>query len=228
MARKPARNNIPDAIVDAALALAAERPWEEVRLTDIAQKAGVSLSDLRAAYDGKLDILAAFTRRIDQAVLDNIDPDLDVEPLHDRLFDVLMSRFDALNPYREAVRSIVAAFERRPGDLMSWNPVAVRSMTWMLEAAGIDTGGRLAGVAAQGLAVAFARTVRVWLKDEDEGMARTMVELDRRLSEGERWMRRLDWLCSIADAVGRMRRGRKRRRRDADDYMEELDEGAGI
>ena len=100
-------------------------------------------------------------------------------------------------------------------------------VTRMLEAAGIDTSGRLGMVGAQGLAVAFGRTLRVWLKDDDPGMARTMVELDRRLTEGGRWMRRLEGLASFADAIDRVRRGRRRAR-----YEREPDEdeeyGAGI
>jgi len=217
-----------DAIVDAALALAAERPWEDVRLSDIAAEAGVSLAGLRASFDGKMDILAAFVRRIDQAVLDRLDPELTDEPPRERLFDVLMTRFDVLTPHKDAVRSIVKSFERRPGDLISWNPIAVRSMTWMLEAAGIDTGGRLAMVGSQGLAVVFARTLRVWLKDDDPGMARTMVELDRRLTEGSRWMRRLEGLSSFAGAMERMRRGRRRRRRERYDEDEQEVAGSGI
>ncbi|MCT8971956.1 TetR/AcrR family transcriptional regulator [Microbaculum marinisediminis] len=219
----------PDDIVDAALGLAAEQPWDEVRLTDIAARAGVSLSALRAAFDGKIAILAAFIRRIDQAVLDALDPELSDEPARERLFDVLMTRFDALMPYKEAVRSIAGSFERRPGDLIAMNPIAVRSMVWMLEAAGIDTSGRLGMVGAQGLAVAFGRTLRVWLKDDDPGMARTMVELDRRLTEGGRWMRRLEGLASFADAIDRVRRGRRRRRRRYDADPEPGEEyGGGI
>jgi hypothetical protein len=105
-------------------------------------------------------------------------------------------------------------------------------MVWMLEAAGIDSSGRLGMVGAQGLAVVFARTLRVWLKDDDPGMARTMVELDRRLTEGGRWMRRLEGLASFADAMDRMRRGRRgRRRREAspEDMAEDMEDvGSGI
>lgn len=216
-----------DKVVDTALALAAEQAWDDVRLNDIAARSGMSLSELRAQFDGKLEILAAFSRRIDRAVLDGLDPDLEGEPPAERLFDVLMSRFDALLPHREAVASIARSFQKRPGELIAWNPVAVRSMTWMLEAAGLDTGGRLGRIGAQGLAIVFARTLRVWLRDDDPGMARTMVELDRRLAEGGRWMRRLESLASLADAVGRARRGR-RGRRSGREATEGKDEGSGI
>ncbi len=135
MARKASKSKSPrtheDAIIDAALALAAEQPWDQVRLGDIAVRADISLSDLRAAFDGKFDILAAFVRRTDQAVLDRLDPEIADEPPRERLFDVLMTRFDALLPHKEAVRSIVRSFERRPGDLISWNPIGVRSMVWI-------------------------------------------------------------------------------------------------
>jgi len=220
----------PDAIVDAALALAAEQPWDAVRLADIAARAGVSLSALRAAFDGKAAIVAAFMRRIDEAVLDALDPELADEPERERLFDVLMSRFDALMAYKEAVRSIAKSYGRRPGDLIAMNPVAVRSMVWMLEAAGIDTSGRLGMVGAQGLAVVFGRTLRVWLKDDDPGMARTMVELDRRLTEGGRWMRRLEGIAGFADAMDRVRRGRKRKRyeRESEDAGDDEEGGGGI
>lgn len=223
-ARKAAASKLPDVILDAALALAAEQPWESVRLSDIAERAGVTLSDLRGVYDGKTDILAAFSRRIDRAVLDNLDPDVAGEPARERLFDVLMTRFDMLMPYREAVRSIIKSVEARPGDLIAWNPVAVRSMTWMLEAAGGRTDGRIGAIAAQGLAIAFGRTLRVWLRDEDEGMARTMVALDRALSDGERWLRRLDSLGNIATGLRRMRQMRRSRRRYRDRYRERYDE----
>ncbi len=97
--------------------------------------------------------------------------------------------------------------------MLAWNAVAIRSMVWMLEGAGIDASGKMGALRAQGLAMAYARTLKVWLRDEDPGMARTMVELDRRLRDGEGWMRRLSGLCSFVEGVSRRRR---RDRRDGD------------
>ena len=78
------------------MALAAERPWDEVTLAAIAERAGVTLAALRAAYDGRLAMLADFTRRIDERVLAAVDPDMAGEAPRERLFDVLFSRFEAL------------------------------------------------------------------------------------------------------------------------------------
>ncbi len=197
-----------DRVIAAALELAAERDWETVRLADIAERAGIALSELRGMFNGRLDILAGFSAMIDRQVLDSLDPELAEEPARDRIFDVLMARFDALGPHREAVRSIVRALNKRPARLAASNPITVRSMAWMLEGAGIDASGRFGALRAQGLAWAYGRTLRVWLADDDPGMARTMVELDRRLRDGEVWLDRAAGLCSL------LRRGRGRRRRD--------------
>src|SRR5258708_35577078 len=55
-------------IVDAMLALAAERRWREVALADIAARAGVSLVNVYRHCPSKAAALRAFLRRIDPAV----------------------------------------------------------------------------------------------------------------------------------------------------------------
>lgn len=228
MARRTSTKATADprqAAIDAALELAAERDWDSIRLSEIAARAGISLSDLRDLFDGKLEILAGFVSRIDRQVLDSVDPDLAAEPPRDRLFDVMMSRFDALSPYRQAVRSIGRGLARRPADLMAWNPIAVRSMSWMLEAAGIDASGRRGALRAQGLALVYGRTIRVWLDDDDPGMSRTMVALDRGLRGGETWLRRVDNVCAVVGAARRAGRSRRARRGSAPDAGPETSPG---
>src|SRR5262245_1198083 len=94
-------------IIAAAMRLAAERPWPDVTLPDIPNAAQTSLVDLRRSYSSKADILAAFVRSVDDAVLAR-SPDRSAssgQP-RDALFDVLMSRFDVLSPYKLALKSI--------------------------------------------------------------------------------------------------------------------------
>ena len=80
-------------IVDALMALAAERRWEDVTLEALAERADVSLKTLRSAYDGRLTVLAEFFRGVDEEVLGRIDPGLAQEAPRERLFDVLFSRW---------------------------------------------------------------------------------------------------------------------------------------
>ncbi|MDQ0394645.1 TetR/AcrR family transcriptional regulator [Labrys monachus] len=200
------------AAVEALLALAAERPWGEIGLADIAEKADLSLSQLRGLFPSKGAILAAYSRQVDQAVLDGIDETMAEEPARERLFDVLMRRIDVLSPRKAAIREISKAFALDPLALAAWNRVATNSMQWMLVAAGIGAEGPLGALRAQGLALAWSRIVRVWLRDEDEGSALTMKEVDRQLRSGERWMERADDLCQMFTPLRRMAERSHRRR----------------
>lgn len=200
MARKPQEESAVDprqAAIEALLALCAENPWNEIGLAEIADKAGLKLSQLRGLFPSKGAILAAYSRQVDQAVLDGIDESMAAEPARERLFDVLMRRIDVLAPHKAAIASISKAFALDPLALAAWNRVVTNSMQWMLVAADIGAEGPIGAVRAQGLALAWTRVIRVWLKDEDEGMATTMKEVDRQLRSGERWMERADDLFQI-------------------------------
>ncbi len=99
------------------------------------------------------------------------------------------------------------------------NQVVVNSMRFMLEAAGIEVEGGAAGtIKLQGLALAWARIVGVWLNDDDPGLSKTMAELDRELTRGERAVAgvdRLNELTSPLRAIARAALEAGRRARNA-------------
>lgn len=202
-----------DRIVDALLGRLATEPFRSIELTDVARDADVSLADLRRTFGGKLDILAAYMQRVDAAVLDRIDPALDGEPARDRLFDILMARLDALTPHKTAVSRLVKELRRDPLLAALLNPLVVQSMGFMLSAARIPAAGPMGRARAQALAVAWAGIVPVWAEDEDAGLARTMVAVDKALSRGERLegiaCRLRDMACRLDERLSRGRRNRR-------------------
>jgi AcrR family transcriptional regulator len=211
---KKARASTPAAdpktrIVDAFMTLLDAQSFGAIGLADVAATAGVSLADLREAYDGKLAILADFSRRIDGQVL--AGGDAEGEGARDRLFDVLMRRFDALAPYKEGLRRLARSARCDPGLALGLHRIGEKSTMWMLTAAGIRHGGILGRVAVEGAVLVFAETMTVWLDDDDPGQAKTMAALDRALRRGERAMRFMDDVCSVVCRLG----ATGRRRRDA-------------
>lgn len=174
-------------IVDAFMALAGERRFSDIDLPDIADRAGVSLGELRAHFDGRLSILAAFSERIDRQVLDGLGPTTEEES-RDRLFDVLMRRLEALAPYRAAVELIGEAARRDPALAAGLHAIALRSMRWMMVAAGVSPRrpGRM--LRLEGLTLVWLRTLRTWVDDEDADLGETMAALDKDLRRGERML----------------------------------------
>ncbi len=157
-------------IVDALMELAAERRWEDITLTDIALRAGLSLADFRDQFPSKGAVLAGFSRRIDRIVLEGTTADLVGESAKERLFDVLMRRIDALKPYRDALQNISDWAHSDLTAAAALNGVSVNSMRFMLEAAGIDSEGPVGALKLQGLALAWNRVLDTWFDDDDPGV----------------------------------------------------------
>jgi len=213
----PAPESDRDKIIAAFLALLADKPFEAIGFADIAARAGVSLSVLRDEFSSTLAILAAHIKAVDRAVLAADMSDMLEEPERERLFDVLMRRLEALAPHRAAVRSLLRSARRDPPLAVALNGIAVRSQQWMLTAAGIGASGPVGMIRAQGLAALFASVLRVWVRDEDPGLARTMAALDRALARGQRLAGFLDDLCCIPARLCRLRPRRRAREEDAEE-----------
>ncbi len=188
-------------IIDALLSLAAEHAWRDVTLEAIAERAGVTLSALRGAYDGRIAILADYVRRTDEAVLAGIDPALAKEAPREKLFDILFARLEAQATHRPALRNIVHAARRDPLFALELNAIVITSMGWMLTAAGISASGGRGVIKAQALALVWARVMRVFLDDDDPDLAKSMAALDKALKEAERAKLRLDRVKRLACCV---------------------------
>ncbi len=215
-------------ILQTFLKLLSEHPYDDVSLPLVAETAKVKLSDMRSAYASKLKLVAAFYEQVDTAVLDDNDEDMADQPPRDRLFDVLMTRIDALAAHKDAVRALREAARHDAALGIDFQRLEARSQKWMLIAAGLDLSGMKAGIVAQGLAIAFNRVVDVWLEETDEGMPRTMARLDKELDKGSSFMRRLNdlegvvrGLRSFLNKASERRSGRKARDEDDADLSGE-------
>ncbi len=223
--------DIKGKIIDALMALAAERAFEDITLTDIARQAGITLGQFRDSFPSKGAVLGGFTRRIDRIVLDESADDLLGEPSKERLFDVLMRRLDVMAPYKRGLEGIMDWARRDPLSAAALNREVLNSMRFMLEAAEIEAEGAVGAIKLQGLALAWARVLEVWFKDEDPGLAPTMAALDKELTRGGRIVARVEDLDRLASPLrsmvramfdarrsfeGRVRE-RSRRAQDSDD-----------
>lgn len=179
-----------DAIIDALMRLASDRPWDDIEVTDIAREAGVSLAAFRDVFPSKGAVLGGFTRRIDKIVLDGTTEDLAEEPARERVFDVVMRRIDALTPYKRALRRIFSALRQDPLAAAALNRAALNSQRFMLAGAGISTEGSLGFLKLQGSVIVLSNTLETWFDDEDPALSRTMARLDRELRRGERVLER--------------------------------------
>lgn len=186
-ARKTAAKDLEARLIESMLDLAGREGWQAVTLPAIAEGAGAKLSELYPAWRSRMAVLAAFMRRVDREVVETDFTFAPEDTPRDRLFEVLMRRFDALQPHRDAVRRIRSGVMRDPAASAAMVPQLGCSMAWMLEAAGLPSDGIAGKIKIAGLTGVWLRCVATWVDDETQDMSRTMAELDRALKRADRW-----------------------------------------
>lgn len=181
----PIEKPLKERAVLAALDLAGQMGWDMVTMADIADAAETTLADLSDIFDDKSDILVAYGRMIDRRVLKSVGKASPDENTRDRLFDIIMERFDVIGEHREAVVSILGSFRLDPKEAIISLPHLARSMTWMMEAAGLDTSGVKGAIRVTGLTLVYANVLRAWLGDDSADLSKTMAALDKSLERAE-------------------------------------------
>src|SRR5690242_17010103 len=182
--------NDHDLIIGAAFARIAQDGWRGLSMGTIAAEAGLPILRVYRAFPSKPAILAGFSRRTDEAVLAvPVEAEADERP-RDRVFDLLMRRFDTLGPYKPALEVLGRELPGDPCAALAAGARLLRSTRWMLEAAGIATDGVAGIIAVKLTAAAYMAAFRTWLRDDSPDLAPTMAALDRRLRGIERWLDR--------------------------------------
>jgi AcrR family transcriptional regulator len=182
-----------DRVVDAALELAQEQGWANVRLYQVAERAGLSLAEVGAEFRD-LDAVANawFARAL--AALESLPAaELADRPPPERLHAAIMRWFDALALHREVSVQMLEAklYLSHPHH---WGPLIFdlsRLVHWFLDAARIASTGRQRQLAEAGLTAIFLGALRVWRRDDSVGQERTRQYLRRRLAAADRWLGRL-------------------------------------
>ena len=185
-------NTPHDRLISAAFKLAEIRGWRSLSLIEIATEADIPLIEAHREFQSKAQILAAFSRAVDKAILEKFPKLSGAEAGRDRLFDVIMTRFEILQPYKAALRNIVKAVGMEMGAMLSQVRPALKSQYWMLAAAGFSGEGSVGLLRIKGLLAIYTKVFSIWLQDQDPGLARTMAALDKELRRGENAMRRLE------------------------------------
>jgi AcrR family transcriptional regulator len=177
-----------DRIIDAALALTVAQGWRNVSLAAVANEAGLPILQVYRIFSSKSAILCGLSRRVDEAVLAApIEAETGERP-RDRVFDLLMRRFDALRPHRDALAALRRDLPFDPLSAAAAGAALLCSMRLMLEAAGIACSGIGGVITVKLVAATYVFAAQTWARDDSPDLAPTMAVLDRRLRAIERFL----------------------------------------
>lgn len=170
-------------LASAALVLAAAKPWRACSVAQLADQANRPVSDF---YGATLqEAVDCAEEAFDRAIGDDLaglDPS---QSVRDRLFDLIMRRFEAMEPHRAAILSMEQGQDRDPALIAIAHQRHVRCARWILALAGLEADGMTGQARAQGLAVIIGQARAAWRGDEAGDFAKTMASLDKNLRRAE-------------------------------------------
>lgn len=182
-------NGGPDDAGAALMRVIAREGWEHASLSAVAKEADIPLAKLVETTGSLFDLLMRFGRAMDSTAIRTAD--MDGETPRDRLFDLLMARFEAVLPHRSALRILMRATTRDPVLAAFFAATLPGAMARMLDAAGISTQGIAGQIRIHGLGLVHLSVVRTFLDDDSTDLSATMAALDKALARAERTANRL-------------------------------------
>jgi len=169
---------LDQALIAAVFSQAALRDWADVNIAEAARDAGLPLDRVRARFPGRGAVLLRFGIQADQAALSAGSN----EPSpRERLFDMVMSRFDALQQHRAGILQLLRALRTDPATSLLLYGATLRSMKWLLDGASIPSSGIVGGLRVHGLLALWLYALRAWEGDESPDLSATMAAVDRGL-----------------------------------------------
>ena len=164
-------------VIAAVFDQAALRGWADVNLVEVAQDAGLDLPRLRRRFPNRGAVLMRLGVEADGAALSNVPSGSPRE----RLFDIVMNRFEALQTHRDGVRALLSALRTDPASSLLLYGATLRSMKWLLEAAGVPASGLSGTLRVHGLMALWLYGLRTWEQDDSPDLSGTMAAVDRGL-----------------------------------------------
>jgi hypothetical protein len=182
----------PDANARASFAqgvlkVAGVKPWRDVTIFDIAEAAHADVAGLAGLSPA--DAPDVLDDHFDRAAAEGVTGVDHSQPLRDRIFDLAMKRFEAMEPHRAA---LLALEQGRDGvAIAAAYARAGRTARWLMTLAGERVDGVDGAAKVQALAVSLTRAHQAWRDDADGDFVKTMAALDKSLRQIEDWTERL-------------------------------------
>lgn len=171
----------PDDLLAMTLEIVAETGWRGFSFHELANRAEMTLAEMRQTFRGKAAILDALSLRLDDAMLAVDRDELAGLPPRDRVFELIMSRLEAMAPFRAGLVRLSKEVRRDPELALIIGCRLDQSMAWLQDAAGFRSGGLRSKLRRHLLTGIYLKTLNAWAGDDSVDLAKTMAALDKDL-----------------------------------------------
>jgi ubiquinone biosynthesis protein COQ9 len=175
------------ALIEAMLPTVPFDGWSRAALRAAARRCGLGADEAQVLFPrGAVDLVAAFSRWTDQRMLDRLDASPLAEArISDRIARAVATRFEIVEPWREAVRRALGVLTLPPNAALAARLV-YETVDAIWYAAG-DMATDFSFYTKRAILFGiYSSAMLYWLEDRSEDFADTRAFIDRRLAGATR------------------------------------------
>ncbi len=198
------QENLRPVIIRAAMNIAGRDGWDAATPAAIAAEAGLSVSDVAALYQNIWEILPDMLDDIEERTEETVRDYL-TDSWRDNLHEILMTRFDFAQDYRDALKSLPAYAARHPRHSGKFMRRLYDTLHRMLLLSRLDD-DRVTPPVIAAFSLIYLSLVDRWSKDDTADMSPTMAAIDKRLGWFERvlpYIGYIDCPAPVKDVAGK-------------------------
>jgi len=190
------------ALIEAMLPMVPFDGWSRAALRIAARRCGLGVDEAQALFPrGAVDLVAGFSRWTDQRMLNRLDTSpLADAGLSDRIARAVATRFEIVEPWREAVRRALGVLALPPNAALAARLVYETVDAIWYAAGDMATDFSFYTKRATLFGI-YCSAMLYWLEDRSEGFADTRAFIDRRLAGTTRVSRLRRDLETVAERL---------------------------
>ncbi|OJX09855.1 MAG: hypothetical protein BGO77_05425 [Caedibacter sp. 37-49] len=167
--------------VETALEMLKDTSWDALTMEALAAKMSLTPIQLYTLFPTRCDLLKGIVQLLDEKMISLYQEGKESLSLHEKLFDIIMCRFEALESYKKALKNIFLTVWRDPISFPSGIFSGFHSMRLILETVGVPVEGIKGGLNIKILSFFYLYTLKIWFEDETQDMAKTLAQVDQGL-----------------------------------------------
>ena len=180
--------------------------WSEAAMRVTAEELGMSASDVDVLFpSGVIGVIETGMKDIDNRMVDifmaRFDAEIATMPVHVKVRELLLARFELLQPHKEAVRKLLA-FMARPRHAKLGASLVYKTLDRVWRAAGDRSTDYNFYTKRATLGAVYGATLLAFLDDDTPNMQKTRAFLDRRLQDVARIPKATKPLRAAANMAG--------------------------
>ena len=196
----------PELFVEAMLCHVPFDGWSEVAMQTTAEELGLSASDVARLFPkGFVSVVTIGSDDVDAKMvaefMSRFADRLDEMPVHVKIRELLLIRFEILQPHKEAVRKMIT-FMAKPAQAEFGSRLLYKTLDRVWRAAGDRSTDYNFYTKRATLAAVYGATLLAFLDDDTPDMQKTRGFLDRRLQDVAKIPKATKPLQAAASIVG--------------------------